>query len=201
LATDAGVPPAEVAARLRSVLDRRGVAIPPEVATAGDPFDVLRHASTLGADLAAAVHSALVDEELAAVTNAAPTDHAVDVLQACRNSRRSVAIVSNNSTTAVTAYVEERGLSLVVDVIIGRNQHDAALLKPAPHLVAAALRALGASAAEAIVVGDSPSDIEAARAMATRSIGYANKPGKAARLRAAGADAVIETMETLARAM
>ncbi|AWK08358.1 hypothetical protein SSP531S_51950 [Streptomyces spongiicola] len=40
-------------------------------------------------------------------------------------------------------------------------------------------------------------DIEAARAAGTMSIGYANKPGKAERLGQAGATVVIEDMAQL----
>lgn len=93
-------------------------------------------------------------------------------------------------------YLERQGLASEVDAVVGRTHHDAALLKPNPHLLGAALRALGAHSEYALVVGDSTSDVAAARAIGTRSIGYANKPGKSARLIAAGADAVIETLTT-----
>jgi phosphoglycolate phosphatase len=50
-------------------------------------------------------------------------------------------------------------------------------------------------------VGDSVTDIEAARAAGVRSIGYANKPGKFGQLTAAGADAVVTEMAALAAAL
>jgi len=48
------------------------------------------------------------------------------------------------------------------------------------------------------IVGDTPADIVSAKAARIRSIGYANKPGKHAKLTTAGADVVIFTMEELA---
>lgn len=49
--------------------------------------------------------------------------------------------------------------------------------------------------------GDSVTDIEAGQAATTPTISYANKPGKHRRLEAAGADAVIDTMQSLAQAL
>jgi len=50
--------------------------------------------------------------------------------------------------------------------------------------------------AAATFVGDSVTDIEAARASHTISIGYTNKPSKTAELMTAGADTVIPTPAT-----
>jgi phosphoglycolate phosphatase-like HAD superfamily hydrolase len=44
-------------------------------------------------------------------------------------------------------------------------------------------------------------DIEAATAAGVRSIGHANKPGKADALRSAGADVVVTTIEQIAAAL
>jgi phosphoglycolate phosphatase-like HAD superfamily hydrolase len=51
--------------------------------------------------------------------------------------------------------------------------------------------------AAATFVGDSVTDIEAARAAHTMSIDYTNKPSKTAKLMTAGADTVISTPTTL----
>jgi phosphoglycolate phosphatase len=58
-----------------------------------------------------------------------------------------------------------------------------------------------AQPASAVFIGDSVTDIEAGQAASTPTIGYANKPGKHQRLTAAGADAVIDTMRSLAQAL
>jgi phosphoglycolate phosphatase len=71
------------------------------------------------------------------------------------------------------------------------------LLKPSPHLVSRALDALGANADEAVLVGDSTSDIDAARHAGVRTIGYANKPGKVDHLTNSGAQLVIDDLDAL----
>jgi phosphoglycolate phosphatase-like HAD superfamily hydrolase len=71
------------------------------------------------------------------------------------------------------------------------------LLKPEPHLLNVALAALGKPAGKSTLVGDSVSDIEAAHAAGTQSIGYANKPGKASKLLRASADFIIGDMTEL----
>ncbi|MGH7747116.1 MAG: HAD family hydrolase [Candidatus Dormibacteria bacterium] len=69
------------------------------------------------------------------------------------------------------------------------------------HLVLRTTDALGTEPDRAALLGDSISDIQAARAARAGSIGLANKPGKRARLSGAGAGAVIDTMEQLAGAL
>jgi phosphoglycolate phosphatase-like HAD superfamily hydrolase len=52
--------------------------------------------------------------------------------------------------------------------------------EPSPNQAGPAL--LNADPVQAVFLGDSPSDIEAAHAAGVRCVGYANKPGKQARL-------------------
>ncbi len=65
--------------------------------------------------------------------------------------------------------------------------------KPAPDLFLLAARSLGADPAHTTVVEDTPTGIAAARAAGMRAIGFAAMT-PAARLAAAGADAVVTTM-------
>ncbi len=48
-----------------------------------------------------------------------------------------------------------------------------------------------------VLIGDTEPDIEAAQTIGTPSIGYANKSGKAAKLKAAGADAVVASIDEI----
>ncbi len=72
-------------------------------------------------------------------------------------------------------------------------------MKPNPGPVLAALTALDVRPEECILIGDSTSDIEAAHAAGIAAIGYANKPGKAARL--SHADAITSGIDLLTAAV
>lgn len=87
------------------------------------------------------------------------------------------------------------------DRVAGRTFANPSLLKPSPHLLLDTADALGISPERSVLVGDSASDIEAARAAGSLSIGLANKPGKRERLLDAGADAIIDSMAQLAAAL
>lgn len=194
----AGLPATQVADQLRGVLDRSGVAIADHLAETSSPFEILRFAAAVGADTARLVEHELRTAEMAAVRTASPTAGAEWVISACDATNRAVAIVSNNSTAAITAYLELRAINEAVQVVAGRTTPDPDLLKPDPHLVLTALHALDARAGDCVLVGDSESDVDSSHAAGVRCIGYANKPGKRARLADAGADAVIGSMNELA---
>ena len=140
----------------------------------------------------------MTDQELAAVATAAPTPYVHDVVTACQNSGRSVSVVSNNSARAVHAYLARHGLDDRISLVVARTSHDPALLKPSPHLITQAVEALDAEPGECTLVGDSVTDVQAARLASVQSIGYANEPGKPERLAAAGAGAIINSLADLA---
>ena len=119
-------------------------------------------------------------------------------MTACQNSGRSVAVVSNNSARAVHSYLARHGLDDRISLVVARTNHDPALLKPSPHLITQAVDALDAEPGECTLVGDSVTDIQAARLASVHSIGYANKPGKRERFTAAGAGAIINSLADLA---
>jgi phosphoglycolate phosphatase-like HAD superfamily hydrolase len=197
----AGTDTAPVAARLRGVLLRHGVALPPAVAGTGDWFAILSFAASARPDAGAAVEAELAGLECGAARTAAPTAHAREVLAACAESGRLVAVVSNNSARAVRSYLAGHGLDGLVTAVAARTGNDKAKLKPSPYLIGVAARELEAAAADCMLVGDSVTDIEAARSAGARAIGLAAAPGHRARLAAAGADAVISGLAELASAL
>jgi phosphoglycolate phosphatase len=140
----------------------------------------------------------MTDQELAAVATAAPTPYVHEVVTACQNSDRSVAVVSNNSAVAVHSYLVRHGLDDRISLVVARTNHDPALLKPSPHLIIQAVNALDAEPRECALVGDSVTDVQAAHLASVPSIGYANKPGKRERLDRAGASAIIKSLADLA---
>jgi phosphoglycolate phosphatase len=111
-----------------------------------------------------------------------------------------VAIVSNNSSDAIAAYLAAHDID--VDAVMGRTSPDPSLLKPSPHLVGEAMRALHSNPDPDayVLVGDSVSDVVAARDARICSIGYANADWKRRALSDAGAAIVLEDMTTLSRA-
>ncbi|GAA2836196.1 HAD family hydrolase [Kribbella solani] len=151
--------------------------------------------------LATQLERALQAAELAAVESALPTPGAVAALAACRDSGKLVAIVSNNYDESVARYLARTGLAAQVAHIQGRDPSDPTLMKPSPHLIEKAARALDVRTSACVFIGDQTSDVEAGRAAGAHTVGYANKPGKADALALAGAEVVVDTMTELAAAI
>jgi hypothetical protein len=82
---------------------------------------------------------------------------------------------------------------------IGRKYAEPRRMKPNPGPVLDAVRALGGAPKSCVLVGDSLSDIEAARAAGVAAIGYANKPWKVDAF--ATADLVVTSMGDIADAL
>ncbi|MGH8918930.1 MAG: HAD family hydrolase [Actinomycetes bacterium] len=184
--------------QLCMVLADGGYGDPPAgIEKSDDPFEVLAYAASLGDAEARYVNAAFTAHEAEAIATAQPTPGAHELIRAWSATGRALAIVSNNSTLAIHAYLDLHNLQAHITHVSARTSPDPALLKPHPHLLTTALTALNVPATAATFVGDSVTDIHAARAAHTMSIGYANKPGKTAELMAAGADTVIRTLTTL----
>jgi phosphoglycolate phosphatase len=193
----AGLPAVTVADRLRKLFGDHAQ-LPDEIARSADPLEVFAYAATISEELAARVEAEMTAQELAAVATAAPTPYVHEVVTACHNSGRSVAVVSNNSAAAVHTYLARHGLDDRISLVVARTDHDPAFLKPSPHLITQAVRALNAEPGECTLVGDSVTDIQAAHLASVHSIGYANQPGKRQRLTGARADAIIDSLADLA---
>ncbi|MGB9279402.1 MAG: HAD-IA family hydrolase [Pseudonocardiaceae bacterium] len=190
----AGLPAATVVNQLCIVLADGGhTDLPDQLTKSDDPFEVLAYAASLGQTEAHYVNAAFTAHELEAIATAEPTPGAHDLIRAWTATGRPLAIVSNNSAIAIRAYLDLHGLSSHVAHVSARTSPDPALLKPHPHLLTAALTALGVPAAAAAFLGDSTTDITAAHSAGTMSIGYTNKPGKTSQLITAGADTMIHT--------
>jgi beta-phosphoglucomutase-like phosphatase (HAD superfamily) len=123
------------------------------------------------------------------------------VLKNAARAGMRVGVVSNNSAPAINAYLDMHGLSAYVSTVSGRIPGHPELMKPNPHLVVHASQLLGAPANRCVLVGDSATDAEAARAARARSVGYAKAQDRVAGLESAGAELVIEDMAILAHAI
>ncbi|WP_406372899.1 HAD family hydrolase [Streptomyces sp. NBC_00647] len=100
-----------------------------------------------------------------------------------------LAVVTNNSPRAVDSYLQSHGLAKYFASVHGRTASPE-LMKPHPDVVIRALRSLNTAAADAVMIGDTPSDVEAAHRAGVRFIGYGRNSEKRARLREAGAKPV-----------
>lgn len=194
-----GYPAPQVAAELLSSLRRSGQDLPARVSGEADPLEVLRWVGTLGnPQLLAEVEDALCSAELKAAASAQPTPYGREVIVAARQSGFPVAIVSNNSANSIVAYLARHRLDRSVYPVIGRAYANPAQMKPDPKPVLMATQILGADPSDCTLIGDSLSDIEAAKAAGTHVIGYANKRGKREDFLMAKADDVIASMGTIA---
>lgn len=192
-----GFPAPMVADQLRAVMTDDGhTRLPLEVAESTDPFDILKFAATLSSKDAGYIEAALSAHESEAVRTARPTPGAHDLMRAWHSSGKKLAVVSNNSALAVQSYLDLHSLSQYVDSNCSRNFTDPTLLKPSPFLLEQASSKIGIRPSRCVMLGDSISDIQAARAFGTLSIGYANRPPKVDEL-ANVSDAVTQSINLL----
>ena len=197
----AGYPAPQITEELRALaLDQVGE-LPPALDAVSSPHEFLTAAAEVSPELARQVEAALQTAEIKAVESATPTPGVEDFLTACRETGRQLAIVSNNTGASVRAYLARAGLARFVQHIEARDPSDPALMKPSPHLIEKAAQALAVVPSQCTLIGDQTTDAKAARSIGATSIGYANKPGKADDLTAAGADAVIEHINELTEAI
>jgi HAD superfamily hydrolase (TIGR01662 family) len=188
----------DVADRLKVLV---GSDLPHEVRATNDPFEVLKYAASCGPKTGGVVEAQLRRLETEAVVSAPTTPGVVDALRHLNNAGYTVTIVSNNSASAVRAFLTVHDLAGFVRGIAARTFSDPSLLKPNPYLVNMAVRGRGTTPDRCVLVGDSSTDIDAAQSTGVPVIAYANKPGKLEQFRARHADAVITSMMELSPSM
>ncbi|MGW0938275.1 HAD family hydrolase [Streptomyces sp. NPDC002666] len=173
----------------------------PEVGN--DPLAVLKTVASagLGGDMVARLERLLTDEELKAAVSAEPTDGARDLVAFLHGAKYELAVTTNNSAGAVARYLDERDMArYFAGGIHGRAPGDPGLLKPHPDCLDRALESTGWTASDALMIGDSPADLEAAEALGMPFIGYAKNARKRAAL-GAGAGVVVRHLQTLTDAL
>ncbi len=103
---------------------------------------------------------------------------ALALLTKLQASGRTLALCTNKAHAATRAAIKALGLEPYFAVVQGAR--DGIALKPDPAPLQGILETLGASASDAVMVGDSSADITAARAAGCRSVavahGYSNIP-------------------------
>lgn len=191
----AGQSAATVADELRAFVTAHGIALSREVQEGQDPLAVLRYVGLHAPPrVIEDCDSLLTQLEQAAMSQAIPTPGGHEVIRASHLAGIPVVIVSNNSTAAITHYLTLHQLHEQIQEVHGRPPGRPDRMKPDPWLLNHALGQV--ASADAVFVGDSTSDIRAARRAGVPFIGLANKPGKAARFTAQGAVHVVDDMSS-----
>ncbi|MFJ6792224.1 HAD family hydrolase [Streptomyces angustmyceticus] len=198
----AGRPAPGVARELSEVVARHDATLGGKARGVDDPMEILRLSTQGGELVIRAVEESLTKAEVSAVKVAGPPiPGAVAALEAAHSSGRRVAVVSNNSTACVRAFLMLHGLRHLVHEVIGRAAYWPDLMKPDPYSLLLAAARLHIRPDHCTLIGDSVTDVEAARAAGSASIGFANKQHKRLALAEVGADVVVYDMTTVANAL
>lgn len=210
--TFAGHPAALAAAELRAVVRRSRFEAHPDWADSDVPHRILwgvrKELADTGAPaggdgdaLVAELERVLARHERVAVTSAEPTPGAAELVRALRVNGRRLMVVSNNAPEAVSDYLRRVGVAEQFDGVIGRDAGDPLLMKPDPHSVVQAVRRVEIRAGECLLVGDQPSDHEAAYAAGVPFLGFARDAAAVARLRVGGAAHVVSDLRQVLAAL
>ncbi len=186
---------ATVAEHLRALIAAQPIQLPESITKTADPLAVLFFATTLSADLAARVESELSAEDLTAAATATPAGHIHDLISSCRESGRSVTVVSQISARAVNSYLERNSLDSAVGLVLARDRPSPLASKA--DLIESALTRLDTVPTACALVTASPTTLEAARLAGTHTIGYTHASGNYEALAAAGADALVPSLADL----
>lgn len=164
-----------------------------------DPHEVLRAMGHMfpGSELVAELEELLTEGELTAARTAPPTPGAHRLIRELRAGGVRIAVVTNNSPRAVAAYLHRHGLADAFGPHLYGRTGNTLLLKPDPDSLQRALHGLYAEPADALMIGDTVSDLAAARDAKVSFVGYARNARKEAPLRAAGADIILPGIEPL----
>ncbi|MGH3586575.1 MAG: HAD family hydrolase, partial [Pseudonocardia sp.] len=164
----AGYPSRQISHEMRSLLVDRGVRVSTET---DDPHALYVWAATRHGELAGWLDDELTRREIVAVQTATETLGAREVIESAGAADLPVAVASNNAEAAIRRYLDVVGLGRQVALVVGRPYADPDRMKPHPAIIDAALAALGVERDNALFVGDSMTDMEAARRAGVQGIG------------------------------
>lgn len=192
------VPAPEIAGEIRSLLHEKSVRVPEPMMTVGDPLALLRWVGKSSPHLLPEVERIQVESEVEAARLAEPTSGAAELVRSSTAHGRPVVIVTNNSAEAVEVYLDRLSLTACVTGISARITGRPDLMKPDAHLVLRGADIAGTSPSACVLIGDSSTDMQAAKKAGARCIGYAKSDARASELSAAGADVVVRSMDSVA---
>jgi len=133
--------------------------------------------------------------ELEAAGNTSLLPGVVDTLKALREMGLKIGLCTINSERSVNRILERFGIAALFDVVISRNQ--VRHVKPDPEHLKAALKVLGVSPGETVVVGDSRVDMQSAKELNAVAVGLPTGVSTVEQLMSSGADYVVTSMGDL----
>ncbi|MFG2129875.1 SAV_2336 N-terminal domain-related protein [Streptomyces sp. NPDC048751] len=152
-------------------------------------------------DLVSELDARLTAEELRAVSTAFPVPYADTLIRSLPGWGKRVAIATRCSARAVQAYLENRALAPSVSFVSGRSLRSGAILRPtSAHALSTlepALSALGTPPSRALMIGATLADLRASREAGVPFLGLARNDRAAEALRAAGADVIVASLESV----
>ncbi|MFJ6391560.1 HAD family hydrolase [Streptomyces sp. NPDC091972] len=194
----AGYPAHQIAGELVEKIDQLGMGglLTEQERSGNDPQETLRgvHERHRGSDLVLELEEWLTRRELMAVATAMPTPYADPLIRTWSSLGARFAITTNNAAVAATAYVESRKLTDCFPHVYGRTPN-LDLMKPNPHCLDQAIKAMGALPSTTLMIGDTHTDLRAARQAGVAFLGYARDENKEQILKEAGAEVVVRSME------
>jgi len=166
-----------------------------------NPHAVLRAVASQRPDsgLVIELEARLTEEERRAASTAWPTPYADPLIRTWTKRGRRLAVATNNSPVAVRTYLKSRGLDACFTPHVYGRTRDLSLLKPNPYCLNRALDATGTAPSEALMIGDSSFDYEAAASADVPFLGYACTPEKARLLRESGTTVIVDSLEPVLR--
>jgi HAD superfamily hydrolase (TIGR01509 family) len=167
-----------------------------------------RHIGMGGDQLVAALTDEAFDDEHGDAVRAAETElymQMIGEVEPMRDARRLIEEIKRRGHTALLASsAKQQEVDHYLDLLDAReladgwtSSADVESTKPEPDLVHAALQKAGADAGEAVMVGDTPFDVEAARRAGVATLAVMTGGFSEAELRDAGAQDVFESVAEL----
>ncbi|MFF9867697.1 SAV_2336 N-terminal domain-related protein [Streptomyces sp. NPDC013953] len=167
------------------------------------PHAVLRALARTHPDsaLVAGVERYLTQQELDATASAVPTPYAEALIRSWGARDVPLAVMADCSTQAVLRHLSERGLASSFQRHVYGRRPDLQYLKPDPLVLRRALDAMGAPAADTLLISADPATVAAGREAGLSCLGYADDEEPAGRLRSAGAQVVVGSLEPVLAAV
>ncbi|HUR00944.1 MAG TPA: hypothetical protein VM347_00230 [Nonomuraea sp.] len=193
--------PAAVAGSIRDRLFAHGHRMSLLTLIVTNPLWMLDYAHSISQDYGAEAEETLRDAEMAAALTAVPTPGASEVLRACTDSGRRVAMVGDTCSGAIESYLDAHGLRHLVGPVIGREQRQPATQEPGVDLLRQAVMALDAERSDCTLISVSSDEMFVAADAGVQAIGVVSEYGNRKHLAGVGGSVAVSSMRQLAGAL